>query len=214
MKYDTFLSIQVSLVIRGRYVPSFRTANLEFADKIPFLTGKLSFLTIFPFWISEFAGKKSANYKNRLDCTSVYEKKFLIARYVKISVPAEMYSIWNINNRVGGKVSIAPQSGSLRVILRLLLSVTIISKSLAKCSVKIVISWPDSSAQINCMSFFISPASQSALLLRDFVAETHSPLIYVWPRTHTSSLRNRPKTVTRFQISYNHWYLMAYTVLW
>jgi hypothetical protein len=35
--------IQVSLVIRGRYVPSFWTANLEFADNKSILTGKVSF---------------------------------------------------------------------------------------------------------------------------------------------------------------------------
>ncbi len=57
------IDIQVSLVISGRYVPSFWTANLEFVIKRPFLTGKLSFLSM---WISEFADKKSANNEVRL----------------------------------------------------------------------------------------------------------------------------------------------------
>jgi hypothetical protein len=32
-EYTTQSEVQVSLVIRGRYVPSFSTANPEFADK-------------------------------------------------------------------------------------------------------------------------------------------------------------------------------------
>ncbi len=53
--------VLVSLVIRGRYVPSYLTANL---DKIPYLTGKLSFWTI--FLTREFADKISANNEDRL----------------------------------------------------------------------------------------------------------------------------------------------------
>ncbi len=49
--------VQVSLVIRVRYVPSFWTTNLEFADKNPFLTGQLSFWNIFSMWISKFTEK-------------------------------------------------------------------------------------------------------------------------------------------------------------
>jgi hypothetical protein len=33
IKVEVTSTLQVSLVIRGRYVPSFWTANLEFADK-------------------------------------------------------------------------------------------------------------------------------------------------------------------------------------
>ncbi len=59
--------VQVSLVIRGRYVPLFWTVNLEFADNKSILDLKVVILDhFFQKWISEFADKKSAYDEGRL----------------------------------------------------------------------------------------------------------------------------------------------------
>ncbi len=55
--------IQVSLVIRGRYV---RSSNLEFADIRSIFVWKIVIWTIFPMWIGKFADKKLANNEGRL----------------------------------------------------------------------------------------------------------------------------------------------------
>ncbi len=61
-----FILVQVSLVIRGRYVLSFWTANLEFAVKKSIFDWKSVILGLFQMWMSEFADKKSANNEGRL----------------------------------------------------------------------------------------------------------------------------------------------------
>ena len=59
MKYNLKADmVQVSLVIFGRYVPSFWTGNPEFAYKKSIFVKKI---VIFKMLISEFADKKSAN---------------------------------------------------------------------------------------------------------------------------------------------------------
>ncbi len=51
--------VQVSLVIRPRYVPSILSVNLKFADKKSLVEWKITIWTIFPnVNIIEFADKK------------------------------------------------------------------------------------------------------------------------------------------------------------
>jgi hypothetical protein len=45
--YQRISVVQVSLVIRGRYVPSFWTANLEFTDKKSIFDWKIAILDHF-----------------------------------------------------------------------------------------------------------------------------------------------------------------------
>jgi hypothetical protein len=66
-----FIVIQVSLVISGRYVLSFWTANLEFADKKSIFDWKSVILGHFSNEISEFTDKKSANNEGRLYCLKI-----------------------------------------------------------------------------------------------------------------------------------------------
>jgi hypothetical protein len=63
--------VQKNLVIRGRYVPLFWTANTEFKDKKThsdwtFWLEIWHYLLIFLKWISEFADKKTADNEVRL----------------------------------------------------------------------------------------------------------------------------------------------------
>ncbi len=60
--------MQISLVIRDRYVPSFWTTNLEFAYIQSIFDWKNVIFPFFPLRISKFTHKKTAINKGRLYC--------------------------------------------------------------------------------------------------------------------------------------------------
>ena len=53
-------------VICETYVPSYLSANLEFANKKSIFDWELPFLNTFEMWLSKFTDKKSANNEDRL----------------------------------------------------------------------------------------------------------------------------------------------------
>ncbi len=61
------MAVQVSLVICGRYISSFWAANLELADKCPFLARELSFWTFFA--ACEYANSQKSPHITRVTCT-------------------------------------------------------------------------------------------------------------------------------------------------